>query len=147
MTSRCLTFTCWHANEVIDKQISRLVTKLSQECIPVGCVPSAAVAVSGGRGVCPEGGWGVCPGGGGVCPGGLSGWGGCLARGCTASLPVERMTDACENITFPQLMLQMVIKQPERSPKSGGQPKSMNNRTLNEPAIFQLDGILGGYRD
>ena len=35
-----------------------------QECIPVGCVPSAAVAVSGGEGVClgvsAQG--GVCPG-------------------------------------------------------------------------------------
>ena len=54
-----------------------------QECIPVGCVPSAAVAVCGERGVmgcvCPGGvclvgvsaggclPWGVCPGG--VCPG------------------------------------------------------------------------------
>ena len=49
-----------------------------QECIPVGCVPSAAVAVSrevvsaGGRGVClggclPRG----CLPGGGVCPGGV----------------------------------------------------------------------------
>ena len=38
-----------------------------QECIPVGCVPSAAVAVSG-EGVCQERdvclvGWGVCLGG------------------------------------------------------------------------------------
>ena len=31
----------------------------SQECIPVGCIPSAAVAVGGGRGVLPGG---VCPG-------------------------------------------------------------------------------------
>ena len=43
-----------------------------QECIPVGCVPSAAVAVGGGlhRGLSAWG--GVCPGGwvclGGVCP-------------------------------------------------------------------------------
>ena len=43
-----------------------------QECIPVGCVPSAAVAVSGGgcawsRRVCMVGGGGVCAwsGGGG----------------------------------------------------------------------------------
>ena len=58
---------------------------LQQECIPVGCVPSAAEAVCGvsarGRGCLPGGGVsaseGVCPGrvgsarGGGVCPGGL----------------------------------------------------------------------------
>ena len=60
---------------------------LEQECIPVGCVPSAAVAVSGARGVFPgvsaQGGVClrggglpsgiVCFGGGGVCPMGLSG--------------------------------------------------------------------------
>ena len=38
-------------------------------------------------------------GGGGVLPGGL-----CLAGMCTPP-PVDRMTDACENITFPQLLL------------------------------------------
>ena len=99
-----------------------------QECIPVGCVPSAAVAVGGGwgclEGVCPGG---VCPGG--CLPGGVSaqGWGvsawglcvsqhalgrGCLPRGCVcipapvhAGIPhwTEFLTHACENITFPQL--------------------------------------------
>ena len=71
-----------------------------QECIPVGCVPSAAGRL-GGRvsvGGCPPG--GVCPGGclpGGVCLGG-------------AHLPpVDRMSDACENITFPQLLLRTVM--------------------------------------
>ena len=66
--------------------------KIKQECIPVGCVPSAAVAVSGG-GVCPgdlttgvsaQGG-GVCPGRGAVCP-----WG-YLPAGCTPC-PVDWMT-------------------------------------------------------
>ena len=61
-----------------------------QECIEVGCVPSAAVAVRGG-GVCPED----------VSRGGLP-WGG-------VHPPVDRMTDACENITFPQLLLRTVI--------------------------------------
>ena len=59
---------------------------LSQECIPVGCVPSAAVAVGGGGVV--------------VCPGGLPG-GGCLPH--SPLPPVDRMTDACENITLLQL--------------------------------------------
>ena len=77
-----------------------------QECIPVGCVPSAAVAVCWEGGICPRG---VCPGGGVclprgwclpgrgvsaqgegcVCPGGgmsaqgvvSAGEGGCLPRG------------------------------------------------------------------
>ena len=44
----------------------------------------------------------------GVCPGGV-----CLgvsARGCTpSSPPMDRMTDPCENITFPQLLLRMII--------------------------------------
>ena len=61
------------------------------ECIPVGCVPSAAVAVSprgsapwGGGGVCSLG-WGVsAPGGQDVCSrGGVSAPGG-LLRGVSA---------------------------------------------------------------
>ena len=44
-----------------------------QECIPVGCVPSAAVVVSGG-GVSAKGGY---------LPGGVS-LGGCLPRGVSA---------------------------------------------------------------
>ena len=48
--------------------------QVKQEYIPVGCVPSAAVAVTGGRGVSPTG---------GVCPGRVSGKGG-LPRGVSA---------------------------------------------------------------
>ena len=61
----------------------------SQECIPVGCVPSAAVAVwrGGGGGVSAQG--RVCPGVG------------CLPGGC---IPACR----CKNITFPQLRLRTV---------------------------------------
>ena len=57
---------------------SGVKSEKKQECIPVGCVPSAAVAVCWG-GVCLGG--GVCPGvsaQGGVCPGG------CLHRGVSA---------------------------------------------------------------
>ena len=57
-----------------------------QECIPVGCVPFAAVAVT------REGGSSASRGG--VPPGGV---------------PVDRMTDACENITFLQLLFRTVI--------------------------------------
>ena len=86
-----------------------------QECIPEGCVPSAAVAVFGRclpRGCLP----------GGCLPRG------CLPRGCMPRgrwcLPGECLTrgvsgwgvytspcgqtDTCKNITFPQLLLQMV---------------------------------------
>ena len=107
---------------------------MKQECLPVRCVPSAAVAVC--RGVSPGGelsaqwgclpGSGVCPGS--VCPGGFMPRGvcpeGCLPRGCLPQKclpkgvsgrgcvctgrclpapPVNRMADACENITLPQL--------------------------------------------
>ena len=94
-----------------------------QEYIPERCVPSAAVAVSGGclvpggllaRGVCSRGGlsapggvwsqgvspcWGVSALGG-VCSGGR-----CLLRGgipsCTeADNSTHGQTDACKNITF-----------------------------------------------
>ena len=56
---------------------------LEQECIPVGCVPSAAVAVSGGGGVFP----GVSAQGGVCLRGGLPSGivclegGGCLPNG------------------------------------------------------------------
>ena len=84
------------------------------------------------RSGCPGGGCpgGVCPGvcvcvsGGGVsrrgfCPGYVSREGAvCVSReggvqGVSATHtppPVNKITDACENITFPQLLLRMVIK-------------------------------------
>ena len=93
-----------------------------QECIPVGCLSSAAVGVCWGEGSLPGGGvsaqegvaaqgmsaWGVSAFGavclGGVCPGvsalGVSG----------RQPPTDRiLTHACENITFPQLHLWTVI--------------------------------------
>ena len=73
----------------------RSVSPCKQECIPVWYVPSAAVAisVSAWGDVCLGG--GCLPGGTGVCPG-------CLPR-------VSGQTDAFETITFPQLLLRMVI--------------------------------------
>ena len=88
-----------------------------QECIRVGCVPSAAVAV------CWDGGWGVCQGG--VCRGvsvqgvsaqGVSALGVSAWRGVYPGMhwgrhpPVNRMTDRCKSITFPQLRLRTVIR-------------------------------------
>ena len=79
-----------------------------------GMRTSAAEAVCWGEGcvcpggVCPEG-EGVCLGGVGVCPGEVSARG-CLPRVVSAPVhagihpsPVNRMTDACENITLLQL--------------------------------------------
>ena len=71
-----------------------------QDCIPVGCVPSAAVAMSipactGQGGVCP--GEGVCPGG--VYP--SMHWG-------RHPLWTKWLTDRCKNITFPRLRLRTV---------------------------------------
>ena len=63
-----------------------------QECIPVGC--SAHL-------------WGD-----GVCRG-VSGQGG-LPKGGVHLPPVDRMTDACENITFPQLLLRTVTSKSRR---------------------------------
>ena len=86
-----------------------------QESIPVGCVPSTAVAARGGR-VLPKGcasrGVCVCFPGLGVCfPGCVCvSWGGGRGGGVYPSMhwvdtppPENRMTDACENITLPQL--------------------------------------------
>ena len=73
-----------------------------QECIPVGCILSAVVTILGGR-CLPEGCvcLGVCVWLGGVCLGGVY-------VGGVHSL-MNRMTDACENITFPQLLWRTVI--------------------------------------
>ena len=80
-----------------------------QECIPVGCVLSAAVTV---RGVPAWGvpAWGRCTCLGGVPNGGgVPAWRGVPAQGGVSkhalrlTPPVDRMTDACKNITLPQL--------------------------------------------
>ena len=100
---------------LINKQISL------QECIPVGCVPSAAVVICWGvsvrggvcrgvsaqegclpkRGVCLRGvsAWGVSAWGG-ICLGVVCPGGGCLPRRVCLQ---DRMTDACENIILPKL--------------------------------------------
>ena len=72
--------TSWINIQKIIKTISQ------QECIPVGCVPSAAVTVSG-RGGSAQGG---CLPKMGVCPGGV-----CQTH---SPPPVDRMTDRCKTL-------------------------------------------------
>ena len=99
------------------------ITISKQECIPVGSVLSTVVALVGGAGCVSQLALGVgcipgCTGQGAVWPGGVSAWGclsrgclpwgcvcpgGCLPGGCLSHNPVNRITDACENITLPQL--------------------------------------------
>ena len=71
----CFTVEEEHAIHlfVYTRNMCQVIAK-KQECIPVGWVPSAAVA------------------GGGALPMAVSAWG-------------DRMTDACENTTLPQLLL------------------------------------------
>ena len=88
-----------------------------QECIPVGCVQSAAVA-AGGRGCVSQHALSMgacipaCTGqGGGVSAQGVSAQGGsaqgglpqCIVHAGIHTPTVDRMTDACENITLLQL--------------------------------------------
>ena len=67
-----------------------------QECIPVGCISPASVAISGG--VSAQGGVCVCLGC--VLPP--------IACWSTYPSPVNRMTHRSKNITFPQLHLRAV---------------------------------------
>ena len=97
----------------INSNLKLPITQQKQECIPVGCVLSAAVAVCSGGGVCSRVGlllegvsapgavcllWGVC-----VCSGrGVCSWGAVYPsmHWGRPPPPVERMTDRCKNITF-----------------------------------------------
>ena len=89
-----------------------------QECIPVGCVPSATVAVCWG-GACSRGG-GSAPGGcacsgGGVCSCSLGG--GFWSRGVGVvsqhalrqNPPPHGQTDTCKNITFATSLRTLII--------------------------------------
>ena len=93
------------------------MNEYEQECIPVGCVPPASMVMSTG-GVYP-GGWGS----GGCLPRGVGvqeeclpiwgvhapSWSIAMHAGIHTD-PVNRMTDRCKNITFPQLRLWAIIK-------------------------------------
>ena len=74
-------------------------------CLPRGCLPKGVCL---GEGVCLGSAWGCLSRG--CLPGG------CLPRGLytlpgpKADTPLNRITDRCKNITFPQLLLWEVIK-------------------------------------
>ena len=73
---------------------------MQPECIPEGCIPSVAVAVSGG--CLPKG---PCLSKGGMLSGGVCV---CLGVVCPQGVytsPIDRITYVCENITFPQILL------------------------------------------
>ena len=78
---------------------SAVYTYFKQECIPVGCVPSAAVAVSRGGlllGVSATVEGGVCSGGGCLLWGGVCSQGGCSIPACTEAAPPPPLwTDRC----------------------------------------------------
>ena len=76
-------------------------TLQQQECIPVGCVPSAAVAVSRGGGC-------ICPVGCTWSRGGAPGPGGGGAPG--QALPPCGQTHACKNITFATSLRTVMIR-------------------------------------
>ena len=86
---------------------------MEQDSIPVGCIPSAAVAVGGGGvGCLPQCMLGYLSGG--VCPSAC--WDTCLGGVCPVHAGIhipprwtEFLKHACENITFPQLLLRTVI--------------------------------------
>ena len=87
--------------EVIKECESRSYQR--QECIPVGCVPSAAVAAGAG-GMYPSMHWAV-----GCLPRGVSAQGRFCPDACWYTHPlVNRITDRCKNITFPQFRLRTV---------------------------------------
>ena len=85
-----------------------------------GCLPRGRGYAQGGsaQGGCLPRGRGYARGasaqggsaqGGGVCPGGLPGGCFCLGVSARPPRPVDKITDACENITFPYLLLRTVI--------------------------------------
>ena len=93
-------FSVWNLRRLNDgrRDINNVCrrTTFSRECIPVGCVPPASVAVSGvgvhSEGVCPGEG---CVQGGGLCRG-VSAQGGVHPHymlGYTSPPPVKRMND------------------------------------------------------
>ena len=122
---RCIRLFHWHLSKESLYYVGCVSENIrKQECIPVRCVPYAAVTVLGGvsaqgvylprgvsaqEGVClpicclPRGSFchGGCLSGGGVC------LRGCVCPGMCTPSPCGQ-THTCENITFPQLLLRTV---------------------------------------
>ena len=106
--SLSLSLLSLHVKSKLQKRTMGNQTYNKQECIPTGCVPSAAVAISWGGGL-PGRGVSACQKRVSA-RGCLPDRGGCLpCRGVYTS-PPRGQTDAYENITFPQLLLRTVMK-------------------------------------
>ena len=110
---------------------------MKQECIPVGCVPSAAVTVSLG-GVSTPGGLprgvsapGVVCSGGVVCSRGGGCSGGVGIPACTEAdtpNPPPGQTDACKNITFATSL--RTVKREEMNFKECEQASKVNDDVM-----------------
>ena len=104
----CFHEYVWSVMQTISEICIRITTWKYfnlQECIPVGCIPSATVAILGGLllgGGSALGGcllWG-CLLWGGACFGDACSWGVVSQHALRQTPPVDRMTDTCKNITF-----------------------------------------------
>ena len=126
--------------------------QVQQECIPVGCVPSAAVAVGG---VCLPGGCiTACTGRGVSAPVHAGIQRGVSAKGClpqctlgyTPPTPLwtEFLTHACENITFPQLRCGRQMYHCKWSLKQGKAGEVSSVRTLTPWSESGLPGNMAG---
>ena len=93
------------------KLVRNRQTFIKQECIPVGCVLSATVAVCLGEGVCSRGG---CLVPGGSAPGGGL-WYPCM-HWSRPPIWTEWLTDRCKNITLATSLRTVKILPPSPSP-------------------------------
>ena len=96
--------------------------KNKQECIPVGCVPSAAV---------------------GFKEGGVSQH--ALGRGVPVERWAEFLTHACENITFPQLRLR-TVKITNLSHDISRSAVSLKPSTKKTPIVFYREDMASHKR-
>ena len=112
------------------------ITAKEQECIPVGCVPPAAVAVSTPPGARHPPGLGTPPSLG---PGTPPPWDQASPPGPGKHPPpLNRMTDGCKNITLPQTSLAGGNYIPLVSPDKMQNRSSRSKTTLMFLILFHI---------